>query len=130
MNKDLIGLKTISVGAGLIFALLTCTVTNAQMKTIEQIREENRKATELINEEKERKLAEQRLEEEKRRAAEQKLKEEKGRVVEQKALDEKIRREWARREQTEQKAEKKDLKKKRWQNLLKTMMFPALAPVT
>jgi hypothetical protein len=125
MTKHLFGLGAMLVGTGMMFVLLTCAETNAQMKTMEQISEERRQANELINQEIKREFAEQRLEEEKRRATEQKLKDEKQRVAEQKALGEEIRRERVKREQAGQKAEKKRLNEKKVAEFIKNNDAPS-----
>jgi hypothetical protein len=106
-------MRPMFIGAGLMFVLLTYSVTNAQMKTMDEVREEVRNANELIKQNKEQKLAEQKLESEKRRVAEEELKNEERRASEEKALDEKIRRDRERREQAEEKERIKRLNEKK-----------------
>ncbi len=114
MKKHLFGLGSMLIGAGLMFVLMTtCSVTYAQQKTADQIREEKQKVTDLIKKESERKAVKQKLEDDRRRAAEQKLEDDKRRAAER-----------VRREQIEEKAAQKRLKEQEAATFIKNNDVP------
>ena len=136
MNKHNSNFRSILYVASLIVVLLTCSVTNAQMKTMDQVREEVSKAKELIKKNKEQKLAEQKLENERRRVAQERLKkeeeerlkkeeEERLKKEEELALYEEIRRERERREEAEEKERIKRLNEKKVAEFIKNNDVPS-----